>query len=412
MDEPESLDDLLSEDEMTLRFTPLGFSTGGLVMAPEAALDKLKNAIATAELVSDVPDEVRRHFARLRKLYLYGLLEYDLFTLVEDLVHLVLEAAFRWRFVSYYESRVPIVVKGEPATLLASSFDVVREAVKLHWRLDINGQPGPLPLDLTRLFAWARREGLLVGQRSRMQDEDIAKSRNHAAHPVDYTVTMPVDAGHAVSNAAEIINKLWGVDTPGGRLFPGPIARVPRAIALAPDGFSTVEFPTLLGVREDDPKYREWVYMIYLGALDECLVRVGGGGPKPSHRPGFQTTLYPCELLWGPGSRNELISQVDRFEDATLYDEVEYLDRVFVIRVVGDRPDDARSPEDFIASSETGGVWHIIRADHPLQAWCHVRDHPDPPLSDMKDGYCPACPVTELGRFTSRTDAEKCLQML
>jgi hypothetical protein len=81
MDEPESFEDLLRPDEMALRFTPLGLSTGGLVMSPEGKLRHLKEEIASAELVPDVPDEVRQHFARLRKLYLYGLLEYDLFTL-------------------------------------------------------------------------------------------------------------------------------------------------------------------------------------------------------------------------------------------------------------------------------------------------------------------------------------------
>jgi hypothetical protein len=123
MDEPESFEDLLRPDEMALRFTPLGLSTGGLVMSPEGKLRHLKEEIASAELVPDVPDEVRQHFARLRKLYLYGLLEYDLFTLVEDLVHLMLEAAFRVRFITHYDGKIPITRKGASEVLEVESFD-------------------------------------------------------------------------------------------------------------------------------------------------------------------------------------------------------------------------------------------------------------------------------------------------
>lgn len=113
----------------------------------------------------------------------------------------------------------------------------------------------------------------------------------------------------------------------------------------------------------------------------------------------------------GPGPRDELIPQLDRFEDESLSDHLEYLDRVFVIRIDGDRPDDARSPEQFNASPEKTGVWHVTRADHPLDAWCHVRDHRDKPVGELADGRCPDCPVTELGRFESREDTVRCLEL-
>jgi hypothetical protein len=111
MDEPSTFEQLIAPDEMTLRFTPFGLATGGTIMSPEGKLENLRNTIANAELVSDVPDEVRQHCARIRKLFLYGVVEYDFFTLVEDLLHLQLEAAFRHRFISYYEGRIPIFVE-------------------------------------------------------------------------------------------------------------------------------------------------------------------------------------------------------------------------------------------------------------------------------------------------------------
>jgi|NGEPerStandDraft_6_1074524.scaffolds.fasta_scaffold110184_2 hypothetical protein len=100
MDEPESFEDLLRPDELTLRFTPLEFATGSVVMRPEGSLRHLQESIGAAHLADEVPEDVRQSFDRLRKLYLYGVLDYDLFTLAEDLVHLMFEATFRVRFVS------------------------------------------------------------------------------------------------------------------------------------------------------------------------------------------------------------------------------------------------------------------------------------------------------------------------
>jgi hypothetical protein len=269
----------------------------------------------------------------------------------------------------------------------------------------------PFPLSLTDFFRWARTHRLLMGQRSQMLHAGLAESRNHAAHPVEYSVNMPVGVGRTVVDIAEIINKLWGSDTTGGRLFPGPKVRLPQAIALARDGRSGVEFPSLLSVREDDPKFRDWIYTIYLAALDEDLVRVGGGGPKPIHRPGFETTMFPCELLWGPGPRDELVPHLDGFENQSHSDHVEYLDRVFVIRANGERPDDAQSPGQFRDSATHTGRWFVIRADHPLDAWNHVRYHRDQPTR-AKYTQCAECPVTEIGRFKSRAEMESCLHTL
>ena len=233
MDEPTTFEQMIASDELTLRFTPLGLATGQRVMSPEGKLEHLRNTIANAELVPDVPEEVRQHFARFRKLFLYGVVEYDFFTLVEDLLHLQLEAAFRHRFISYYEGRIPIFVEDKvEATLLASSFHDVRAAAKLKYKLNEDQRPVQFPRSLTAFFRWARTHRLVVGQRSQLLYAGLAESRNRAAHPVEYSINMPVGVGRTVADIAEIINKLWGSDTPGGRLFPHPIARTPRVIAV------------------------------------------------------------------------------------------------------------------------------------------------------------------------------------
>lgn len=115
-------------------------------------------------------------------------------------------------------------------------------------------------------------------------------------------------------------------------------------------------------------------------------------------------------MLWGPGPLAELLPNLTRYEGVALNDRVQHLDRIFVIRVDGETIDLPRSPADFEATEESKGEWHVIRADYPNDALWHVRQHRDKTLTDMHDGRCPDCPVTELGRFHDRTSTTECLQ--
>ncbi len=49
--------------------------------------------------------------------------------------------------------------------------------------------------------------------------------RNRVAHPERYHLLSPLESARSLCDAAEIVNKLWGHDTPGGRLFPAPLQR-------------------------------------------------------------------------------------------------------------------------------------------------------------------------------------------
>jgi hypothetical protein len=60
-----SFADLITPDERTLRFTPLGLSTAG-TLKPEAAAEFQQLTIASADLIEAVPDSVRQSFERLR----------------------------------------------------------------------------------------------------------------------------------------------------------------------------------------------------------------------------------------------------------------------------------------------------------------------------------------------------------
>ena len=408
MDEPATLTELLSLDEMTRAFWPSGLS--GALMQPEGSLHYLRDSIALARLVREVPETIRDNFKRLRKTYLYGLMEYDLFTVAHDDARLILEGALRVRFVTYYEGEIPVTKNGNEMRLSASSFEVVREAAKRRERLVTRDGPRPLPMGMASLLAWARREGLLMGQRSAASDKTTVDLRHHAAHPSGYHLLGPVDAARTMCRVAEYINKLWGADTPGGRAFPAPVARVPRAAAVSRDGLSFVTFPSVRSIREGDPSVDDGTFAVFLASPIEELYGIVGPTLHFSHRPGFQCTNLPCDLLWGPGPLAQLLPELARYEDDALNDQVKHVDRLFVIRVDGETVDLPRSPSDFAAATEAEGEWRVIRADYPNDALWHVRQHRDMEPSDLREGRCPECPVTELGRFQDRGSTTECLE--
>jgi hypothetical protein len=192
-------------------------------------------------------------------------------------------------------------------------------------------------------------------------------------------------------------------------VFPGPIERIPRVVAMAADGSSVVTFPNIPAVRAGDSSVDDGAFAVYLAPVMEELHGMHGG-LHFKHRPGFQSTSWPCDLLWGPGPLAELLPKLDQYEDEACRDRVEYLDRPFLIRVVGDQVDDPRSPSDFAASLVYGGEWRVIRADYPQDALHHVLDHRSLLPHKGAEGRCSECPVTELGRFHDRTGAAECLR--
>jgi hypothetical protein len=322
-------------------------------------------------------------------------LEYEFFSAASDLSLLVIEGALRVRFLEFYEGRVPVVgrrkkLKGAEATLLARAFDDVWRASR-DWQLrpTTGSRTYPLPTGLEALLAWARREALLPGRRTRGVDKAIVNLRNWAAHPTSYTLQMPPSSARALRQTAEIINKLWGNDTPEGRLFQGPIERTPRVVGISADGTETVEVrldqvPELTG---SDTSYE---FGVFLAAAPDELTRFGSGGAGMTfaYQAGLQETYFPCELLYR-GDLNELVRKLDTGAFADSVDSVEFLDRVFFIRTLDGDTDPARSRED-VASlrAPLEGRWHVIIADSPFDARQHVAHHAEVVL---EDDTCPAC---------------------
>ena len=371
---------LREADRRTLIFQPLGI---GGELSPEDSARFITRLLERATLHPDVPDDVQGNFERVRLLFQYGVLEYEFFTAAFDAAHLVLEGALRHRFVSHYENAVPAIVDGAPTAIAAPSFDAYRKSV-----LALRGagkqprlqekKPEGLPLGLTELWAWARRRGLLFGQRNVGVFGSITELRNYIAHPERYTLGSPVDAIGMLSDVAEIINRLWGHDTEGGRLFPAPVARRYRCAAISADGTHTMTFGSIGGV----PLERDtagWQYAVFLAADSEDLTGFDWSSPghqQFTHQPGFQLTTLPTELVWGPGSHAELTADFSRFDRDEPVDHVAFLDRLFFIRTLNGTVELPRSAADVIdlADGDENAQWCLMRADFPLDAFVFVRD--------------------------------------
>jgi hypothetical protein len=394
------LERLQQPDPLALIFNPVGL---GGEMTPDAAAEHQAATIAGAVLAEVVPEEVRENFERARKLHLYGVLEYEFFTAAPEYALMVLEAALRVRFITYYDHAIPVLRRGTPGTLEAEDFEAVRAARKTRLRRP-DGSGADLPSHLTALLAWARRERLLPGRRSRVVDRALVEMRNHSAHPTGRTVEAPPGSTRMLRTVAEYINRLWGEQSAGGRHFPGPLARRPRVVALAADGSAARQFSPeqILELPADE---RDWTFAVFLAAEEEELT-LHHGGLHLAHVPGFQATLYPCELLW-QGERQELISKVEAGDFDGCADTARHLDRRFLIRADDDGVDLARSPEDLLAAAEPPeGRWYSVIADTPHEALARVRDHEPTLDDDPGDGGedCPRCFVEVEGRFATTAE--------
>ena len=94
---------------------------------------------------------------------------------------------------------------------------------------------------MSQLQDWASQEHLLDGQRNKRLNPVYVAMRNSVAHP-HYHLSMPPDSARTIRDLAEIINRLWGRLTPGGRLYPAPLDRQVLIVAWtdAEEGTTTI----------------------------------------------------------------------------------------------------------------------------------------------------------------------------
>jgi hypothetical protein len=371
-----SLAELQTPEVAVRRFTSLGFSTGGMLPAEDAA-EYQQRTIASAELIDAVPEGVRRAFDRLRTLHSYGVLCYDAFTAVIDLAPRVADLAVRQRFVLFHGNIARALDKqGQPFHL---NFTSVEELVK-----ELNKRKGRLAGWPTgerftggfwQLLRWARREGLLSGQRARHAERRIAEWRNRIAHPDSHYLLSPVDAAREIHGLPEFINRLWDWRTPGGRLYPAPACRDVLALAYNDHGEMSV------GLAESMTSYP---------SLDAFNIIVVRGDPEDpglfDYDAAYENTRMPTELLWGPGDYAGANAWLEEAQPQS--DTIDHLDRCFLLRRTGSSVDSPRNVDVFaaLAPAEQDGVWFAVRADAPIDAFLHVKSGHEPPL-----GPCASC---------------------
>ncbi|MCU1622915.1 MAG: hypothetical protein JWL79_1760 [Frankiales bacterium] len=400
---PLTFEDLIAPDPRTLSFGPYGL--GGQLPA-EKAVEFQQAAVTRFLLVEAVPDHTRRAFERLQRMHIYGVLCYDLFTVADSQASLVLELALAERFLLFYEGEVPFIVRkdqdaGAIRSLTYRDWDDIFCTLRRGPFRDMLLKPtsGARPFRFTgtlnSLLRWARAEGLLIGQRNRQLDRVLEDFRNYVAHPRFTNTAMPVDSARSIRDLAEIINQLWGHATPGGRLYPAPLER-PVVIVGWTLGEAWTQFELF---KLPHARLTETSFLALRAVPSDELT---------DYNSLYETTHYPAELLWGPGTEEQL--KMWAKSAPTSSDCVSYLDRLFLIRTLDGRVDPPMRPD--VAAGRTGhdrgGHWHLVRADYPTDAFGHVRNRTKPtaigagwrPCSRV--GRCPNCAVEVLG--TGRLD--------
>jgi len=388
--------DLARADERTQRFTPYGLSTGTRILSPEACCQFQQECVAS-ELDQNVPDSTRAGFDRLRLFHTYGVLCYELFTITDDLTWIVLEQALRVRFIAYYEGKIPVKDKqGLTSTFAASDFEVLSRAFRRggsHYGFQLHtgtGTSSTMPLTLEPLLRWAHHSGLLDGQRNRrVQLAVYADRRNHFAHGGSIErLGMPPDSARSIRDLGEIINRVWGVRTPGGRIYPAPIAREPFVLAWS-EGWPVKAGSLFTRLRPEQLRNSPTNarnYMVVLAPdVDQNLYEFDAR---------YEVTPYPVDWLWGPSDRKGALAWLAA--NPVIGDSASTIDRIFAIRVENGRVYLPMRPEIFknIPTEMRSGGWRLIQADFPNDAHFHARH-------EERNELCPekkygGCPVTEL----------------
>ncbi|MFJ6000487.1 hypothetical protein [Streptomyces sp. NPDC092370] len=394
---------LRTADDLSLAFNPYGL--GGR-MGPEDAAEFQQRQIADCDLAAGVATGTRDSFERLRTVFAYGVLCYDVYTVVGDHALLIYEQALRDRFMEWCAGTITFrVSQAADVSCTVTSYDDVKKRADSMTRRRAKLVVGTDAIEfngtLHGLRRWARTAGLLRGRRSRAVEEALAKLRNHVAHPSGHHVDTPVGAARTVRDLAELINQLWGQATPDGRLYPAPLHREIAVLSWNTSGRTRMEpagaltAPDSLDDQEDD----EYQHLVV-----RAVPFIPGSRWNDEHWAEFdtryETTRFPTEYLWGPGTRAEARAWLDHERPGG--DSVDFTDRIFLVQdherlLPPMRPAVAAGLPD----AERIGVWHAVRADFPDDAFAHVRGSGDRSTGHARrPGDCPACSAEILGSGT------------
>ena len=386
---------LAEPDEASLVIRPLDIDPARVA---EGIAEYRQNLIAGFELIDEVPESTRSSYDRVRIIYSYGVLCYDLYTVAGDQARLVVEQALRDRFLPFYGGTVTFIDGADrehdlTARRFSELFDRDNPLVKGNWRLKLRSGRRPIRFNgmLASLLRWAREERLLGGQRDRWQDSFRVKFRNYAAHP-EYHREMPDDAAADIFHLSELINQIWG--TPGGT----PVRR--EAVALAWTD-TAIMYGLAKGFQIGDRLPADATCVVVLA---DPLDRTLGNSCDLM----YEMTARPCEYLWGPGTWSDGAQWLERESPAG--DEVAALDRLFLLRYHDSRLYMPRSVRIAAALDlhDRIGDWYLLRADYPADAFGHQRQVLSGAQRHGTDGFCRDCPTENIAAGTWQEMIDYC----
>ncbi|GAA2531650.1 hypothetical protein [Pilimelia columellifera] len=377
-----SFEGLQRADERTLRCLPGGLGVG-LQLRPEDAAEYQQEVAGRFTLDDRVAEGTRNSYEHLRTVFAYGVLCYEIYTLVGDHALLVIEQALRDRFVDFHGGTVTFIdhIGAEHHVAVARYVDV-HSFLRANrpprgrqcWRLRLARGATMAFRDgmLHDLRTWARKAGLLRGQRNHGIERALVELRNFVAHPTGYQLYGPVEAARTLHDLAEIINQLWGASTPGGRLYPAPTRREVVVMAWSTDGSERITVTAEALADSVDPDDRPWQCIIL-----RAVFRPDEGYADPalrSYDSRVEATLYPTDLLWGPGTITDAAAWYAQHK--TQSDMIDHLDQTFLIRHHDDLLCQPVRPQHAAAApcDAQAGTWYAVKADHPNDAYQHVRN--------------------------------------
>lgn len=206
-DPPLTDEQLLQPDKINSYFVKFSDLT------PETLAER-HASIAGIQLIPQVPEGVERTFHRAKRLYVYGHLEYDFFTVSLHYAHLALDAALHARWSATLPATVLLTLHKKKSvekqeTMTSPSHMRIRNFCKLSgWRVaavQVNGQPFPHTVNM--VIADLVSKSLLSKWQQKMIQEVDVEIRNSLTHLEFAPIHGP--SAHALELAAETINGLF-----------------------------------------------------------------------------------------------------------------------------------------------------------------------------------------------------------
>lgn len=169
---------------------------------------KAQEDVARVQLIPQVPSEVRRVIHAAKRLYVFGLFEYEFFTISQHYAYLAVEAALYHRW-SALQTKPFILTQGSEQLTIHDSGrgTIARICEHKNWNrrtLRVNGQR--FPFSSNSLLARLRKAGAIT----EYQHTDLEywlKQRNSHSHREFGPLEMP-DPG-VIHDAVEMINALF-----------------------------------------------------------------------------------------------------------------------------------------------------------------------------------------------------------